>query len=327
MTLSEPRPRSIPKETPNKTIVAVIPAYNEERFIASVVLKTKQYVDHVIVVDDGSTDATAELASMVGAEVIRQPKNQGKAEALNTGFEAAQRHHPQAIVCLDGDAQHEPSDIADVVGPILSGEADVVIGSRFLEVKSRIPKWRQVGQHSLTRVTNVLSGTKVSDSQSGFRAFSPSAAKALKFHTQGLSVESEMQFLFEPSQLRVSEVPIQVMYKDGNKRNPIVHGLHVLDAILSLVARRRPLMFFTLTGVVISLLGLLLGARITYIFRTRGDLLLGSTVLTTLLIVVGLLLSMTGIMLHSVGKFVERVRQDTLEIVSKELKDKFGKNF
>ncbi|HEX7023061.1 MAG TPA: glycosyltransferase family 2 protein, partial [Trueperaceae bacterium] len=255
------------------SIVAVIPAYNEERFIASVVFQTRPYVDQVIVVDDGSNDRTAELAEAAGAFVVLCEQNSGKAAALNAGFAAALRYHPQAVVCLDADAQHEPSEIPSVALPVLEGQADVVIGSRFMSTKSKIPGWRQVGQHTLTAVTNTLSGTHLTDSQSGFRAFSATAAQALSFTSQGLSVESEMQFLFGPAGMRVAEVPISVRYQDGNKRNPVVHGLQVLDALLSLVARRRPLMFISLPGLLLACLGLLLGVYVTYRMDQMGELM------------------------------------------------------
>jgi hypothetical protein len=294
--------------TPN--IVAIVPAYNEERFIASVVFTTRHYATHVIVVDDGSADRTAELAEAAGALVVRMVQNGGKAAALNAGFMAAKEFKPDVVVCLDGDAQHEPAEIPHLIGPVLAGEADVVIGSRFLEVKSKIPKWRQVGQHTLTAVTNTLSGVHVTDSQSGYRAFSPAAVEALRFRTGGLSLESEMQFLFNSSQLRVTEVPISVKYMDGNKRNPVVHGLQVLDAMLSLVARRRPLLFISLPGAFLTCIGVILGVIVSLRVEQTGTLMMGTAMLTVLLILIGLLLSMSGVMLHSMGHLVSRLREE-----------------
>lgn len=291
-------------------VVAVIPAYNEERFIASVVFTAQHYVSHVVVVDDGSSDRTADLAQAAGAIVVRQVHNGGKARALNAGFLMAQIFKPDVIICLDGDAQHEPAEIPNLIRPILDGQADVVIGSRFLDLKSEIPKWRQVGQHTLTFVTNTLSGVRVTDSQSGFRAFSPGAAEALKFSTEGLSVESEMQFLFEPSKLRVTEVPISVKYLDGNKRNPVLHGLQVLNGVFNLITRGRPLLFISLPGLLLSSLGLLAGFFVILKIELTGELLAGTAMLTVLLIIGGLLLAATGIMLHSVGQLAERLRHE-----------------
>ena len=291
-------------------IVAVIPAFNEERFIASVVFQTQPFVEHVIVVDDGSSDRTAVLAEAAGALVVRQATNQGKAEALNAGFEAAEALRPRAVVCLDADAQHEPSEIPNVVRPVLAGTADVVVGSRFLETKSDIPAWRQVGQYTLTALTNGMSGTALTDSQSGFRAFSPTAASALRFGSRGLSVESEMQFLFDPAGLRVVEVPISVRYLDGNKRNPFAHGLEVVDALVSLVARRRPLLFFSLPGALLVLAGVVVGLHVASTLSTTGTLLIGSSVLSALLTILGMLLGVTGIILHSVGHLVGRLSDE-----------------
>jgi glycosyltransferase involved in cell wall biosynthesis len=301
-------PVPVPQTQPY--VVAVVPAFNEERFIASVVLKTRDYANQVIVVDDGSSDRTAELARQAGAYVVQLGQNQGKAGALNAGFNVALRFKPTVIVCLDADAQHDPSEIPQVIQPVVSDEADVVIGSRFLEKKSAIPGWRKVGQHTLTAVTNLTSGLKISDSQSGYRAFSPGAVAILKFRTGGLSVESEMQFLLEDAGLRVTEVPISVMYQDGNKRNPIVHGLHVLDAILSLAARRRPLAFFSLPGVVLGFIGLMFGARVYLHMQQSKELLIGTALLTTLFIIGGILLGISGVLLHTFEHLVRRLREE-----------------
>lgn len=303
-------------------IVAVIPAYNEERFIASVVLQAKRYATHVIVVDDGSTDQTADLATQVGATVIRQTPNQGKAAALNVGFEWSLNFEPPAdvIVCLDGDAQHDASEIPLVSQPIVNKEADIVIGSRFLTTKSKIPLWRQFGQHSLNSVTNILSGVKISDTQSGFRAFSPEVAKTLNFSSQGLSVESEMQFLFKSSGYNIKEIPISVRYMDGNKRNPIVHGMRVLDAMLSLVAQRRPLTFIALPGLLIWLTSIITGFSVVTRFNQTNQLATGTAIATAILFISGVLLGISGVMLHTVGNFAKRIKADLINIVSQKVK-------
>src|SRR5207245_8373416 len=148
-------------------------------------------------------------------------QNGGKGRALNAGFQRARMYQPDAVVMLDGDAQHEPSEIPRLAQPTLAGQADVVVGSRFLSVKSDIPHWRQAGQHMLNAATNSMSKLKLSDTQSGYRAFSLGALDIMRFQSNGLAVESEMQFLLERTSLQVSEVPISVQYLDGNKRNPV----------------------------------------------------------------------------------------------------------
>src|SRR4051812_31722391 len=149
----ELRPR---KRRPTRVAVA-IPAYNEERFIGSTVLQALQYAPRVVVIDDGSSDATAQIAHWAGAEVIQHEGNRGKSEAVNTALAWARSHDVDALVLVDGDGQHKPGEIAQVLDPVLDGEADLVIGSRFLSVKSRIPIYRTIGQHALTAVTNLAS--------------------------------------------------------------------------------------------------------------------------------------------------------------------------
>ncbi len=291
-------------------VVAVIPAYNEERFIASVVISALQYADRIIVVDDGSADGTAMIARMAGAEVVQRAENGGKGQALNAGFERALDFAPDAIVTLDGDAQHDPAEIPNLVSPILAGDADVVIGSRFLGTRSRIPRWRQVGQHTLTAITNRTSGMVTTDSQSGYRAFNTVALTSLHFETAGLAMESEMQFILRRSRLRVSEVPISVQYRDGNKRNPIVHGVEVVDSILSLVAHQRPLIFFGIPGAILMAVGFLIGIAVIHIVDTQHVVPIGTVVLSALLLIFGLTLSLAGLILHSLDHFMGRIRQE-----------------
>lgn len=279
--------------------LAIIPAYNEARFIGSIVLAVRPLVDHVLVIDDGSTDATAELARRAGATVITHLVNGGKTSAVNTGFAHALRYEPAAVVMLDGDGQHCADDLAVVLSPILADEADVVVGSRFLEVKSDIPTYRQVGQHGLNLVTNFTSGVSLSDTQSGFRAFSRTALERLNFSGEGFAIESEMQFLLRDHQLRVVEVPIRVVYAEPAKRSPVRHGMQVVNGILQLVGQTRPLLFFTTGGVTVLLAGLALGAYIIQIYAQTRMLAIGYGLVTVILCVVGVLLLFAGIILHS----------------------------
>ncbi len=291
-------------------IVAVIPAYNEERFIGSVVLETLPMVDGVVVVDDGSSDRTARLARAAGADVICLSQNQGKGAALNHGFRRALSRNPRAVVILDADAQHDPEELPIMVEPILNDDADVVIGSRFLGTKNRIPRYRQLGQSLLTKATNVASGVFVTDSQSGYRAFSPAALRQLNFDSLGLQVESEMQFLIKRSNLRVVEVPIHVHYLDKAKRNPIRHGVQILDLLLGLVARRRPLLFFSTPGLLLVLMGVLLGSTVIQTLARTQVLPVGTALVTTMFVISGILLGITGVILHSFDHLVTHLRSE-----------------
>lgn len=281
-------------------IVAIIPAYNEERFIGSMVLMTQRFADTVIVIDDGSTDFTAEVASSAGARVLRHPQNQGKAQALNTAFQAARETAPDAVVTLDADGQHRPEELAAVVGPILRDEADVVIGSRYLEPTGEVPLHRVWGHRFFNWITKAASGVQVSDSQSGYRAFSPRALACAEFCSQGFSVEAEMQFIARQQALRVMEVPITICYKDRPKRPVMKQGLQVLNGILKLTGQYRPLFYFGLPGLVLFMVGLGWGILVVERFTSTHQLVISYALLCGLLSVVGLLMSSTAFVLHSV---------------------------
>jgi glycosyltransferase involved in cell wall biosynthesis len=292
---------------PAPVVLAVVPAYNEDRFIGSVVLKTRPFVDGVTVIDDGSSDDTAAVASRAGAEVILHPHNQGKATALKTGFARALELGAEIVVILDADGQHNPEEIPLVIRPILRGEADMVIGSRFQEKHSRIPGWRRLGQHSLTVATNVASGTNFSDSQSGFRALSCQALRAIDIRSNGFAVESEMQFWAQEHGLRVVEVPISCVYVENSKRNPFGHGLQVLGGIIDLVSQSRPLLFFGAAGLLLTALGTGWWCWIVEIYSRTGELALGYALLATLLIIVGALAAFQGITLHILRQMMQRL--------------------
>jgi glycosyltransferase involved in cell wall biosynthesis len=297
------------RDAPNMRIVAVIPAYNEERCIGSVALKAQRYAESVIVVDDGSTDSTAEIAEDAGAIVVRHASNRGKGVALNTGFKRAHQMGADVVVTFDADGQHKPEDMAAVIAPVLDGRADIVVGSRYLIRTSDVPAIRVVGHWIFNFITNRSSGVSVTDSQSGFRAFSARALRAIFFSSRSFSVESEMQFLAHDHQLTMTEVPIAILYEDAPKRNVVIHGLIVLNGILRLVGQHRPLLFLCVPGLVVFLVGLLFGLSVIEIYRASRDLATGYALITILFSVVGLLTLYTGIMLHSVrGLLLSLVR-------------------
>ena len=281
-------------------VVAIIPAYNEARTIGSVVLQTCRHADTVIVVDDGSSDATAEIAAAAGALVVRHGVNRGKGAALNTGFCKARELDPLAIVMLDGDGQHQPEEVPQVLAPILEGQADMVVGSRYLEKECGVPRHRILGHWAFTSLTNLASGLRVSDSQSGFRAFSPRAVECVSFSSNGFSVESEMQFLAHEHGLRLAEVPITADYVDKPKRPVVAHGLMVLNGVLRLVGQYRPLFFFGLAGLFLLLVGTGWGWWVVVVYGRTKQLAIGYALISVLLTVLGSLSLFSGIMLHSV---------------------------
>jgi glycosyltransferase involved in cell wall biosynthesis len=280
--------------------VVVIPAYNEARFIGSVVLMAHKCADTVLVVDDGSSDATAEIAAAAGAIVVRHTQNVGKGAALNTALDTVRELNPLVVITLDADGQHVPEEIHSVVKPILAGTADIAVGSRYLENTSKVPIFRILGHHAFNFITNEVSGVRLSDSQSGFRAFSPRAVEAMRFDSKGFSVESEMQLLASQCKLTMVEVPITIRYDDRPKRPLLVHGLMVLSGVLRLVGQYRPLLFFGLAGLILTLIGLGWGFYVVNIYLRFKTLAVGYTLLSVLLILCGILSLFTGIVLHSI---------------------------
>ena len=285
-----------------RRVVALIPAYNEERCIGSVILRARQHVDEVIVVDDGSRDATALVAQAAGAQLIRHEANRGKGQALTTGFRAARKRRPDVVVILDSDGQHSPDEIPLLLSAMREHEADMVVGSRFREKEQldKIPGGRRVGLKAVTTVTNLLSGVSVSDSQSGFRAFSARALRDLTFQGAGFSVESEMQFLAREHRFKVVEVTISADYADPAKRSPVMQGLGVIDGVMRLVGQTRPLLFMGVPGVFLLLAGLLIGVDIVSIYAASQKLAIGYALLSVLCVIIGAMSLFSGVMLHSV---------------------------
>ena len=288
------------------TVVVVIPAFNEERLIGSVVLKTLLHSVRVIVVDDGSADLTAELAVSAGAQVVRLPENRGKGAALNAGLQKALEYDPDAVVLIDADGQHLPGELPVLLAPVLEGRADIVVGSRYIQKGSKVPFHRILGHKFFNFVTGAASGISVSDSQCGYRAFSRRALDEIKFSSTGFSVESEMQFWAHEKHLVVEEVPVTIQYIDKSKRPVMRQGLDVLSGVIKFTGQYRPLLYFGGTGGVVMTAGVIIGLRFVRIFFDTSELALGSGLASVLLSIVGMILISTGFILHSVrGLLIE----------------------
>jgi len=282
-------------------ILAGICAYNEARYIGSIVLQARQHVDEVIVVDDGSRDNTAEVARLAGATVIVHSGNRGKGAAIQSILGEAKKINPDVLVLLDADAQHNPNEIPVLAKPISEG-FDLVIGSREAQ-KDKTPRYRRIGQKVIFRSSRLASKTNIVDSESGYRALSPKAIKKLDLKAKGFGIESEMITSAADKNLKITEVPISNIYtKDGSTLHPIKHGIDVLSRIIVMISQRRPLFFFGLAGGILLVIGLIIGIRVIDIAANTGELAIGSTILTTMFIIAGILTIFTGIILNALGR-------------------------
>ena len=281
--------------------LAGIAAYNEARYIGSIVLQARQYVDEVIVVDDGSTDNTARVAELAGATVICHGENRGKGAAIQSILAEAKKRNPDTLVLLDADCQHDPSEIPTLIEPISEG-FDLVIGSREAQ-KDKTPRYRRIGRKVLLHSTRLASKANISDSESGFRALSPKAINKLDLKENGFAIESEMISHATAQNLNITEVPISNIYTmDGSTLNPIRHGIDVLSRVIVMISQRRPLFFFGLAGGILLVTGLIIGVRVLNIAATKGELAIGNIVLTALLIIAGISSMFTGIILNALSR-------------------------
>jgi glycosyltransferase involved in cell wall biosynthesis len=300
-------------------IIAGMPAFNEEKYIGTLVLQTRQHVDEVIVVDDGSTDATAEIAELAGARVIKHGKNRGYGAAIQSIFDEAKKLDPDVLVILDADAQHSPAEIPNLVKPVIDG-FDCVIGSRH-EHGKKIPLYRRVGQNLILRSVKALSADKLTDSECGFRAFSRKAVQTLELKEKGMAVSAETVAEAARKKLKVIQVPVGVTYgKDSSTLHPVRHGLSVFARILAMISEQRPLFFFGLGGLIIAVVGLIFGIRVLALYSQSQVLPVGNTLVAVLLIVVGMFSVFTGFILSTVytGKHEANLFTRILVIISEQ---------
>jgi glycosyltransferase involved in cell wall biosynthesis len=214
-------------------VIAAIPCYNTEPSIADVVSAARKHTDQVLVIDDGSRDGTAEVARAAGAVVICHGINKGYGEAVKTCFQAAKTNGADILVTIDGDGQHNPEEIPLLFAPIVEGKADIVIGSRFLASEVNMPRYRRFGIGVITFLFNFGSRIKVSDAQSGFRAYSKKMIDTLLLSDTGMSISIESLEKARLNGAIIKEVPISCFYIPSTLNfNAIKHGLGVALSVI-----------------------------------------------------------------------------------------------
>jgi glycosyltransferase involved in cell wall biosynthesis len=202
----------------DESVFAVIPAHNEAQVVRDVVAGLLAFCRNVVVVDDGSRDETAAVAREAGAQVVRHLINRGQGAAIRTGMDFALSRGAKVIVTFDADGQHDPADLPAMVAPLLRGECDVALGTRFQDRRSNVPRLRRLVLRGGIWFTRVVSGIKVTDTHNGFRAFSRRAAELIEINQDKMAHASEILDEIARQRLRYCEVPVRVRYSDYSRQ-------------------------------------------------------------------------------------------------------------
>jgi glycosyltransferase involved in cell wall biosynthesis len=201
-----------PFDCPSASTYIVIPAYNESTRLAGVINDLRKDFPHVVVVDDGSRDETAQVAADAGCAVLRHIINRGQGAALQTGITYALRQGAEYVVTFDADGQHQKADLDAMLEPVVKGEVDVTLGSRFLDTRSEVPPLRRMLLQAARFFTWFTSGLYLSDCHNGFRVFSRKAAEALHIQQDRMAHASEIYDQIAAAGLRYREVPVTIRY-------------------------------------------------------------------------------------------------------------------
>lgn len=312
-------------------LAVVIPAYNEEKTVGDVIRGVPRKIAgidrvEVIVVDDGSTDATYSEASKAGADrIIKHKINKGLSVSFRDLLYAALEDGADVIVNIDADMQHNPADIPRVVKPVLEGRADIVLTYRDIWELPHMSVGKKIGNELATRVVRFLSGLPIKDAQSGFRAYSREAAMQLNI-LSGYTYVHDTIIQAASKRLVIEQIPCKINErKEGESRlieNVFVYAMRAGSEIIRTYTVYRPLRFFLSLGAIVLLIGFVSGIRVLLHFIDTGtvDVYLPSTILTAILVIVGFQLIILGLIGNAVNANM-RVNEESLYNLRK---TKFG---
>jgi len=296
------------KENDDRTL-AIIPCYNEEATIGSVVLMAKRHVNEVLVVDDGSTDDTAKIAKEAGATVISHKRNRGKSPAIKTGFRYVLDNGFDYVVTIDGDGQHNPSEIPVVLENVVNNGHDISIGFRSGN-GTEMPIWRRIGKRVLDYATSFSNGGFVTDSQCGFRAFNKKAVKGITSRLNGDAFSAESEQLIKAHELGLNVVNTHVSCKyknlDTSTKNPASHGFSVLRYVIWLVAERRPLLFIGVPSFVLIILGIFFAIITLQYYNQTHVFPIPYAILVSIFLIIGALGIFMGLVLNTLPRILKR---------------------
>ncbi|MDP7197968.1 MAG: glycosyltransferase family 2 protein [SAR202 cluster bacterium] len=293
------------------SVIVGIPAYNEEKNIAVIITRLKKITDKIIVCDDGSSDLTSKIAEGLGAIVINHKKNLGYGAAIRSIFLKAKNLDCETLVTFDADGQHRVEDVNKVINPINNGKSDIVIGSRFLDDSEKeIPSYRKVGIKVITKITNASIKKQLTDSQSGFRAYSKKVLDELTPSELGMGISTEILIKASSKNFRISEVPIKIIYDgDTSTHNPITHGSSVIISTIKYTSLQRPLTFYGIPSVIFLLIGIVFSYLAIQYYVEIGRLSTNLTIVASAAVLIGIVLLITAVLLFSLVSVV-RERRD-----------------
>ncbi len=287
-----------------------LPAFNEEKNIAGIILQLKKKYELIIVCDDGSNDLTASISEKMGAIVVKHKKNLGYGAAIRSLFLKARELNCDILVTFDSDGQHRVSEIEDVINPIQSKEADIVIGSRFLgTIKGNIPGYRKLGIKAITNLVNSNTGKKITDSQSGFRAYNKTALEKIIPSETGMGVSTEILIKANKQKFKISEVPITIIYEgDTSSQNTLSHGTSVILSTMKFISIEHPLKFYGIPGIIFLAIGLFFIVWTLQEFTETRRIITNISLIAIGSTIFGMLLSMTSVLLYSLVNVVRERR-------------------
>jgi glycosyltransferase involved in cell wall biosynthesis len=287
-------------------IIIGIPAFNEEKNIASIITKLMNITDTIIVCNDGSSDLTSEIAEKMGAVVINHKKNLGYGGAIRSIFLKAKELEGDILVTFDADGQHRIEDIGNVTTPIINQEAELVIGSRFLDDSEKeVPQYRKVGIKVITKITNASIKEKLTDSQSGFRAYSKKVVDELNPSELGMGISTEILIKASSKNFKIVEVPIKILYSGNTStHNPISHGSSVILSTIKYTSIEHPLKFYGIPSVIFFIVGLSFTYLSAQYYAEIGRLNTNLTIVAAGTILIAVVLLITSILLYSLVSVV-----------------------
>ena len=287
-------------------IIIGIPAYNEEKNIAGIITKLKNVSNDIIVCNDGSTDLTANIAEDMGAIVVNHEKNLGYGGAIRSIFLKAKDLAADVLVTFDADGQHRIEDIDGVIAPILENQSDIVIGSRFLDDSEKeVPQYRKIGIKVITKITNATIKKELTDSQSGFRAYSKQVLNEISPSETGMGVSTEILIKASSKDFKISEVPIKILYGENTStQNPITHGSSVIFSTIKFTSIEHPLRFYGIPSVIFMIIGFSFTYLAIQYYAEIGRLNTNLTIISAGTILIGVILLISAILLYSLVSVV-----------------------